>query len=229
MLHGDAGAFLSLTKSRENVYLCVEAILDYFGTKGTVIVPTFTYSATKSQRYNVKLTPSSIGNFSEMFRVNSRMKRTRHPNFSVSVAGHKTDEVLETRVDDAFGPGTIFDFLYNENAKLVTIGCSINRLTFTHYVEQKEQVFYRFMKSFMANVEEAGYCESFRTTYYVRDLGFDLDTSIDLTKFQHRATCSGYLRVTKFGRFESTAISARHCFAIMSEMLKENQYALIRG
>jgi len=229
MIHGDAGAFLSLTKRKEDINACVEAIIEYFGETGTVIVPTFSYSATKSECYNIESTPSTIGSFSEMFRINSRMKRTRHPNFSVCVAGRETDTILEARVDDAFGKGTIFDFLYKANASLVTIGCSINALTYTHYVEQQVQVFYRYMKSFEAEMKIGEHLERFETTYYVRRLDLDFDTTADLKQFQFRANQSGYLRETKFGRFQATAIRARDCFDLMSQMLRENQRALVRG
>lgn len=229
MIHGDAGALLSIAKEREAVQNCVDAVLNFFSVDGTLIVPTFTYSATKSQPYNAMSTPSSIGTFSEMFRVNKRMKRTKHPNFSVSVTGRMTKEVLETRVDDAFGPGTIFDLLYQEDAELITIGCSINALTFTHYVEQQKLVSYRYIKSFIAQIEDFEILRNFETTYYVRRLDLNFDSTTDLANFRNRAIQSGHLRVTKFGRFEFTAIKARDCFFIMSEMLSENPRALVRG
>lgn len=230
MIHGDAGALLSIVNKREDVSACVDAILDYFGETGTAIIPTFTYSATKSECYVVESTPGSIGRFSEMFRTNPRMKRTKHPNFSVCVAGSESKNILEARIDDAFGKGTIFDFLYGANASLVTIGCSINALTYTHYVEQQVQVFYRYLKSFKAEIKSAEYLERIETTYYVRNLDLDFDTTIDLTKkFQNRAIESGHLRVSKFGRFQATAIRARDCFDVMRQMLSENQLALVRG
>lgn len=229
MIHGDAGALLSIARKREDVSACAEAILDYFGETGTVIIPTFTYSATKSECYEVESTPGSIGRFSEIFRINPRMRRTKHPNFSVCVAGSESKNILEARIDDAFGKGTIFDFLYDANASLVTIGCSINALTYTHYVEQQVQVLYRYLKSFKAEIRTAEYLERIETTYYVRNLDLEFDTTIDLTKFQNRAIESGHLNVSKFGRFQATAIRARDCFDVMRQMLGENQLALVRG
>lgn len=229
MLHGDAGAFLSLTNSRNDLNACVEAVLDYFALKGTTIVPTFTYSATKKQRFSISETPSSIGYFSELFRMNGRMKRTKHPNFSVSVAGQMTDNALQARLDDAFGNETIFDLVYKVNAQLVTIGCSVNALTFTHYVEQQNEVSYRFMKTFMAEIEEDGKIENLETNYFVRNLDLDYDTSLDLTKFECKALNSGALRKSQLGRFETSAIKAKDCFILMSEMLRQNERALIGG
>ena len=49
MLHGDAGALVNLIQSTDELPNCVDAILDYFNDGGTVIVPTFTYSATKGE------------------------------------------------------------------------------------------------------------------------------------------------------------------------------------
>lgn len=229
MLHGDAGILFNLNKSRSEGQTLVNEILDYFVLLGTVIVPTFTYSATRSESFNPTTTPSRIGQFSELFRTNNRMTRTHHPNFSVCVYGKKRDEVLGSRTDDAFGEGTFFDFLYKENAELITIGCSLNAITFAHYVEQQRGVSYRFMKSFLATVEVYDGREEFTTSYYVRDLDCGFDANLDLTRFRERGIQSKQLRIAELGRLECAAIKAQDCLMIMSKMLGENQLSLVKG
>jgi aminoglycoside 3-N-acetyltransferase len=229
MLHGDAGALLSLIQDTEDLPKCVDAILDYFERDGTVIVPTFTYSATKGECFDSRLTPSTIGKFSEMFRVNKRMKRTNHPIFSVSVYGKKSDQVLNANIHDAFGEESFFYMIYRENADLVTIGCSINSLTFTHFVEQKFEVPYRFWKAFPALIQDVDRRVSFETNYYVRNLDYGVNTAIDLSRFRIRALGMGSLRTTSLGRFECAAVKSSECFAIMHDMLRENNLSLIKG
>ena len=229
MLHGDAGALLSFTNELVSIGTCIDEIIDFFCASGTIIIPTFTYSATKSQTFSPELSPSDVGIFSEMFRKHKAMKRTKHPNFSVSVSGKNCREILNTRVDDAFGQGTVFDFLYRENAELVMLGCSLDSLTFTHYVEQQLNVTYRYMKAFHATIESRNKIRAFRTTYFVRNLEFDFDTTTSLTKFRKFAIEENKLRVAKFGRYECSAIKARECFELMKLMLSQDELSLVRG
>jgi aminoglycoside 3-N-acetyltransferase len=119
--------------------------------------------------------------------------------------------------------------IYRENADLVTMGCSINSLTFTHFVEQKFKVPYRFFKAFPALIQDVGRRVSFETTYYVRNLDYAVNTAIDLSRFRIRALGMGSLRTTSLGRFECTAIESSECFAIMHDMLRENILSLVEG
>ena len=229
MLHGDAGALLSFTNELASIRTCIDEIVNFFCGSGTIIVPTFTYSATKSQTFIPELSPSAVGIFSEMFRNHEAMRRTMHPNFSVSVSGKKCREILNTRIDDAFGEGTVFDFLYRDDAELVTLGCSLDSLTFTHYVEQQLNVTYRYMKSFHATIENQNEIRSLETTYFVRNLESDFDTTASLSKFRKVAIEEKKLRVAKLGRYECTAIKARECFELMKRLLSQDELSLVRG
>ena len=64
MIQGDAGvaAQFIFDNSLDPVSDFIRHILDYFHD-GTVIVPTYTYSATKGEIYDPKTTSSAIGQF----------------------------------------------------------------------------------------------------------------------------------------------------------------------
>jgi aminoglycoside 3-N-acetyltransferase len=147
----------------------------------------------------------------------------------VSTFGGKSDQILDTDIYDAFGEESFFNLLYMENADLVTIGCTLNSLTFTHFVEQKFEVPYRFLKTFPASVQDAGRVVDFETTYYVRNLDFGVNTAINLSRFRSRATSMGCVRATNLGRFECVAIKSFECFGIMYDMLQEDAFSLVEG
>jgi aminoglycoside N3'-acetyltransferase len=51
------------------------------------------------------------------------VQRTRHPIFSVATIGLGAGEILEARLNDCFGPGTVFDVLQKRDAKIFCLGC----------------------------------------------------------------------------------------------------------
>ena len=105
MLHLDA-IFLSQTRpmSKKDRYaLFFEALDEVLGTKGTLIIPTFTYSATKGEPFIVEETPSTVGDLTEYFRKMPKVKRTRDPIFSVAVIGQKTNQFCKANIENCFG------------------------------------------------------------------------------------------------------------------------------
>ena len=57
----------------------IDAFLDVLGPRGTLIVPTYTYSIGRNEVYEVEKTPSTIGEFSEVFRRRTSI-RSRDPD-----------------------------------------------------------------------------------------------------------------------------------------------------
>ena len=57
------------------------------GKNGTIIIPTFTYSFTRTRKFDVLKSKSEIGNFSENYRLIYPRNRTSHPIFSCIIIG----------------------------------------------------------------------------------------------------------------------------------------------
>jgi aminoglycoside 3-N-acetyltransferase len=226
MLHGDAGVaaqIRSIEPANRLSYLQKD-LIDCMAV-GTLIVPAFSYSFTKGENFDIHNTPCGVGQFSEAFRSLPGVKRTRHPIFSVATIGVGADEVMSARLDDCFGPGTVFDLLNQRNAKIVCLGCDFNRVTFVHYVEQLYGVSYRYLKSFSGMVIDQGKQTPVTTKYLVRDLA--LKTSCNLGWLKAEAIRHGALKVGLAGRYPIMSISAREFLSLAFELLRKNEYALI--
>ena len=226
MIHGDAGIAAQLTHLEANKRLdfLFEELVSFIGTEGTLVVPAFSHTFTKSEDFDVENTPSDVGLFSEAFRCLPASKRSKNPNFSVSSIGKYSEEFSCSRVDDSFGPGTAFDILYQHNAKLVCLGCDFSRITFVHFIEQKLGVSYRYMKAFSGIVINSGQIQNVTSTYYVRDLS--IDSRGELSAVKQRALENNVLRAEKFGRFNVTSISAKDFYSTAEELLVVDPYAL---
>jgi aminoglycoside 3-N-acetyltransferase len=226
MLHGDAGVaaqFRTVAPALRLGHL-IRHVVD-FVQGGTLVVPTFTYSFTKGEDFDPENTPSTVGQFSEAFRSFPGVRRTHHPIFSVAAIGPGAGAVLDARLDDCFGPGTVFDLLYRHDAKIVCLGCDFNKVTFVHYVEQEFGVFYRSPKPFTGCLVANGRRTPLTTSYVVRDMS--IESVHDLRRLRAEAIRQGALRVGEVGRFPICAVSAREFHAVARDMLEQDEYALV--
>ena len=226
MLHGDAGVaaqLRSIEAARRLPHL-LQQLVDFMAC-GTLLVPAFSYSFTKGEDFDAAHTPGNVGQFSEVFRSLPGVQRTRHPIFSLAAIGAGTPEVMNARLDDCFGPGTVFDLLNQHDAKIVCLGCDFSRITFVHYVEQRYGVAYRYSKAFSGQLIDDGQATPLTTQYLVRDLA--IQSSCDLRWLKAEAIRRGVLKMGEVGRFPVTAISARQFLSLAFELLKQDEHALI--
>lgn len=227
MIHGDAGpaAQIRSKKNQNKLDEFIKIILAFF-SEGTVLVPTYTYSSIKSKNFNPDTSKSELGQFSEFFRIYPGVVRTSHPIFSFSVYGKNKEIFLNTKLSDCFGNGTIFDKFYKFNGKILCIGCSIDRSTFVHYVEQKIKVSYRYFKNFYFNLIIKGIKKKIKTKYFVRRLSFK--TEVDLSLLKIMALKSNTLKQCNIGRFPISSISSQSFFRIAKNLYDLNPYSLIK-
>ena len=226
MVHGNAAVSTLYTECapEQRLTTLIRELIDYFSGGGTLVVPTFTYSFTKNQDFDVERSPSDVGQFSEAFRQTPGVHRTSHPLFSVGVIGSESDRYLSARLDDCFGLNTIFHNLYESNAVLICLGCAFN-LTFIHHIEQLYGVPYRFTKKFKGIITRNGYSKMQTTEYFVRDLSIRSESDLVLLRdraLQRREMVSG-----EIGRFTAQAIRATKLAAIAREMLNQDIYSLV--
>jgi len=153
----------------------IEKLQDLVGTDGTIVFPTFNWDFCKGIPFDYYKTPTRTGALTKAAMKRSDFKRTKHPLYSFAVWGKDADVLLKNDAIDSFGKETIFEYMYEVDAKGISIGIPILQgLTYVHHVEQMVGVPYRYDKEFMGDyTDEAGNtCEK---TYrmYVRDLEKD--------------------------------------------------------
>ena len=226
LIHGNAGVAAQLSGNCDEAKMkkLVGAVVEYFSV-GTIIVPAFTYSASRGRVFIPEKTMSEVGMFSEYFRKYPGVQRSLHSMFSVSCIGRYANNYLNTNIYDCFGADSVFDLLFRENAKMLFVGCDLDKATFVHYVEQAFQVPYRYNKLFKARIETSQRVLKYEVNCYVRDL--ELDPRLDLTNFQRLAGESEKLIVGNIGRFPLKQISAQDFYDLGIFMLKEDPFALV--
>jgi aminoglycoside 3-N-acetyltransferase len=229
LVHADAivAAQFPPMPKRRRLDLLIQAIEAAIGSSGTLLIPTFSYSFTKGEPFDVLQTPSMVGIVSEHFRVLPGVCRSVDPIFSFACRGPRAQELCSIQTHECFGPESVFAALHRMNAYIVELGCSMTRGgTFVHYIETAHGVNYRYKKEFSGTVilpnEQKYECS---VVYNVRDL--TRKSEADLTRLQERLTAEKKLRSIDVGRSRIMAVTAGDLFDTAWRMLDEDPTSLI--
>ena len=213
--------------SEDRLDLLIEAIVTAIGPDGTLVVPTFSYSFTKGEPFDLVNTPSAVGMVSERFRTRAGILRTSDPIFSFACSGPRAAELCALPVKECFGAESVFAAVHRMNAHIVDLGCSLSRGgTFVHYVETAHGVDYRYPKVFSGKVISlGGHRRDCAVVYNVRDL--TRNSAADLRRLQTRLAEDGKLRTADVGRSRILTVRASDLFDTAWQMLDEDPISLI--
>jgi aminoglycoside N3'-acetyltransferase len=120
-----------------------DALRETIGPHGTLIVPTYTLSA--STVYDRRATPSEgMGALAEYVRTLPDAVRSRCPMHNHAGVGARADVLNTADGLTSFGPGSDFDAFQDAGFKLLLLGVSFNEAaTFVHHLEAYAHVPYR--------------------------------------------------------------------------------------
>lgn len=227
MVHSDAmvvAQFVGMgnTAGIAAFWRCLEQWLD-----GHLLVPTFTYSPMAAEYFDPAVTPSKVGLMTEVFRQREGVVRTLDPIFSMAISGPLGAALVARECHDCFGQESPFGWLADQDGWLLGLGCHPDRITFTHYVEQRLAVSYRYHKLFDGQVRVGGRLREWQADYYVRDL--TLASEIDLSQLVALLQECGAWRQTLCQRVPVWAVSCRDFMSAASELIEIEPYALIRA
>lgn len=153
----------------------LDSILEKVGSEGTVLIPTFNWGFCKGETFDINKTISKTGALGNAALKRTDFRRTKHPLYSCMIWGKNQDALTEMDPKDSFGPGTVFEYLQKQNAKVLIIGLpALQGTTYIHHVEQVVGVPYRYHKEFRAPyVDREGVSVEKTYRMYVRDLEKD--------------------------------------------------------
>lgn len=227
MVHSDIGTFGKLRTFDRSFLLqsLIDSIKEAVGPKGTIIMPTFTYSFYKNEPYDIKNSKSTVGTLTEYFRKQPRVSRTMHPTHSVAIWGKHKNELLKIG-NDTFDKSSIFGKLHQVNAKFVFFGVPFYKsCTFIHYIEQIHGVPYRYMKKFKGKIIKNNKEYEDEIFLYYRYACF-FNSFLNLEK--HLAK-KGLLREAKVGNSSISMIEADVLFSECYKRLDQDSYFLLKN
>ena len=155
--------------SGEAANLALDVLLEASGHGRTILMPTFA-KGYQQGFCNLDLEPSTTGAVSESFRQHPSSARTLSAFFSFSVSGPQSLEVLSLRPDNAWGTGSVYEWLEQENAHIVTVGLHPTHNSFIHRCEwlRRDLITYRETKTFTGSLVSRGESLPMTETLFVR-------------------------------------------------------------
>lgn len=123
---------------------------------GSVVVPTSTLNLINTNKvYDKNITRSyNMGIFSEYIRNLNHSCRSDHPLWSFSGIGKNVKKILNNTSMSAYGEGSIFHKLLDNNTYFISLGKPHTSIGMVHYVEHIIGVPYRYNKEFLIKVKK---------------------------------------------------------------------------
>jgi aminoglycoside N3'-acetyltransferase len=192
----------------------------------TVLVPTFTYSFSKSGVFHRLFSRAETGRFSEEAR-RLGLARTPDPMFSVLdsrgwLAGRPVDH------GTAFGPGSLWELLDREDAVVLNLGIEAMVATQVHFVEECMRVPYR-MDTVMPGVAylDEGSWAPVNYRFFARDLA--RNRLLDWPGIEARLARYGAWRTDEATGVKLGWTTCRILREALEPAVHENPYVLVSG
>lgn len=177
----------------------LQAVLDTLLELGvpTLVVPTFTFSFCNGVAYDRKQSRSKMGVFNEYVRKLPDAERSIDPLMSCAALGADKD-VVRTVGHHSIGEGSTFDKMHTaKNARFLFLGVGAAKcMTYTHYVEERLRVPYRYDRPFTGTIVDGD--REYQDTYnlYVRYNGVEPERT---TKFEDFIVREGLMKKVACG------------------------------
>lgn len=166
----NAGYEVEFDRLTGKLHQFVDLLKEKVGEEGTLLFPTYNWDFCKGKPFNYKKTRSRTGALSQLVLKRTDFTRTHHALYSFAVWGRETKLLYDMNDKNSFVGNTPFDWLYKNNGKMIAMDTN-NFFTFAHYVEEANNVDYRFVKDFHSKYIDEWDRESERTySMFVRYL-----------------------------------------------------------
>ncbi|MFK7968380.1 MAG: AAC(3) family N-acetyltransferase [Rickettsiaceae bacterium] len=210
--------------------LILEAIFEVIGQKGTLVVPTYTYSfgsGSLEKVFSVKNCHSKMGVFAEYIRMHPDSHRSADPMLSVAAIGANAKSLTADVSDICFGSGSFWDRFYKAKGKVCNINFDAGS-TFIHYVEKCLGISYRKEINFTGVVINKNECIK-NISYFGRDLN-SIDSKPCFEMFSKLAVLKKYAKNAEVGRGQVTVITSEDTFSLIkSTLLTEPSFLIEKG
>ena len=222
-VHSNIGLFgrMKGANSKEKIVKSFySAIKNILGSKGTITVPSFSYSFFKKENFYKNKTKSDMGIFAEYIRLRKDSLRSNDPNFSVSSIGNLSEHLTSKNIDfTTYSNNSFFAKFHSLNGKIVTF--NFPGTTFIHYYEKLLAINYRYEKKFHGINEGREESWSVFSKYLSKKKTFHNPHSItDLIKKRKIA------KLCNLGKGEITCISSNDYYKTIETEISRNKWLL---
>lgn len=199
------------------------AVRSIIGEKGTIIVPSFTYSSCHNEEFDPKTTKCAMGMFTDFVLKQPETIRSLDPNFSIAANGKDAVSFTLDPPEKSFGNGCFFERFYEANGLI----CNLNfdaGTTYVHYVEHKLNVPYRYDKQFKGMVRVGDKWEERVSYHFVYDKP---ENAPVFSRLHDISLETGVAKIEKLGKGVVLAERAQDLFNLIKETMEKRPRFLL--
>ena len=158
----------------------IDALKDLVGHEGTLMLRVFNWDFCHGEGFDMRTSPSRVGSLGNFALKRDDFIRTKHPLYSWMVWGKYAQELAAMNNKAAFGKKSPWEFVYDNDGLLLNFGrTEVTGFTYAHYIEEGENMPYRFSKNFKGEYTDASGNKTVREySMYVRYLDYDIYTDL---------------------------------------------------
>ena len=204
----------------------LDSFLEALGPNGTLLIPAYNFDLEKGDTYSISETLPMTGSLAVTAMKRSDFLRTSHPLHSFLVCGRDAQLLSDINNTSSFGPDSPFAYLNEKNALMVFAGTSVaEAMTFTHFVEEAEQVGYRKNKKIRIKYSDRHNNTSDRLfNLYSKKYGWTMNLHRIEDVLSQR-----FLNTIKINSIAFSMVRCTDVFAAISDDIRENNAASIAG
>ena len=207
----------------------LQAVLDALLALGvpTLCVPTFTFSFCNGVAYDPRQSRSKMGAFNEFVRKLPEAERSIDPLMSSAVLG-ADHQVVRDLGHHSIGAGSTFDKIHAAgDARFLFLGVSASKcFTYTHYVEERLRVPYRYDRDFTGTIIEGDERREATYTLYARYKGVVPGSS---TRFEDLLVADGRMQKVACGDNFIASVAEPVAYDAMAAKIHEDLPYFLAG
>lgn len=213
--------------------LLYSAMQEVIGPKGTMLVPTFSFSFCRNEDFDPQSTPSMQGpwsssrEFLEYFRKLPGIVRSVDPIFSVAGLGPSAAKLLNDLPNSSYGRDCLHERLLKSGGKICGIGVGVGEAPFLHYVEEVMGVPFRYKKLFTGRSRRNG---DLHKHGWISTVPIQATNGVpDGARIEDLARSEGRCRVAELGRGEVASIDCTTFYELISREISQDPWITAQG
>lgn len=203
----------------------LDLLVEVVGSHRSLLMPTYT-NGFRDGLIDLDHEPCNTGMINQLFRLKPGVRRTASAYWSFAVQGPQAEEVASLRPIDAWGEGSLFEWVEQKDAHLLMLGVPWSLCSFLHRVEWLVQVPYRYPKTFSGQMIRNGKRQSLEETLFVRFL--DPLAENQWSGIDAYLEAGGMRRVC-LGRGQISHMRAQALLASLVPILRRDPFAFLKN
>lgn len=227
VIHSDLSV-IGMTASpreRNQILMDYEEALNNALGKRTLLVPVFNYDFCKNGIYDRLNAPSQVGALSDYFRIHYVQERSYTPIFNFVIRNN--DGFSSEPSKHVFGKDSIFATLHKQKGSVLFLGADFSTNTFIHYVEECQNVGYRYQKNFAGKIIDGNVTRSVEVQYRVRPLSHPEAVIYDWTRLIGELKQQKILHDHRVGYGTLLYYNAAELFEFWQSKMNEDEFYLL--